>query len=44
MVAFIGAPAITAGGILMLLLGGPALLMAWQTHLDTALFAPFELP
>jgi len=44
MVAFIGAPAITAGGIFMLLLAAPALLMAWHTHLDAALFAPFALP
>lgn len=44
MVAFIGAPAITAGGILMLLLAGPALLMAWHAHFDAALLAPFALP
>ncbi len=44
MVAFIGAPAITAGGIFMLLLAAPALLMAWHAHLDAALFAPFALP
>jgi len=44
MVAFIGAPAITAGGIFMLILAAPALLMAWHTHLDKALFAPFALP
>lgn len=44
MVAFIGAPAITAGGIFMLLLAAPALLMAWHRHLDAALFAPFALP
>jgi len=44
MVAFIGAPAITAGGIVMLLLAGPALLMAWHAHFDAALLAPFALP
>ena len=44
MVAFIGAPAITAGGILMLLLAGPALLMSWHSYFDAAIFAPFDLP
>jgi len=42
MVAFIGAPAITAGGIFMLILAAPALLMAWHTHLDKP--EPFWLP
>ena len=44
MVAFIGAPAITASGILILFLAGPALLMAWHENLDAAITTPFRLP
>lgn len=44
MVAFIGAPAITASGILILFFAAPALLVAWHGHLDSALNAPFALP
>lgn len=44
MVAFIGAPAITASGIFILFLAGPALLSAWHQHLDAAITAPFGLP
>ena len=44
MVAFIGAPAITLGGILILALAGPALLTSWNSVLDDALGAPFEVP
>jgi len=44
MVAFIGAPAITAGGIFLLFLSAPALLVAWHAHLDQALLRPFGMP
>lgn len=44
MVAFIGAPAITAGGILILWLAAPALLLSWNLQLDRALADPFGLP
>ncbi|MEO1612626.1 MAG: flagellar biosynthetic protein FliR, partial [Pseudomonadota bacterium] len=39
MVAFIGAPAITAGALLLLLLAGPAALTHWHGRLDAALAA-----
>lgn len=44
MVAFIGAPAITAGAILILLLAGPAILTSWNSHLDDALSNPLGYP
>ena len=44
MVAFIGAPAITAGGIFLLFLSAPALLVARHAHLDQALLRPFGMP
>ncbi len=44
MVVFIGAPAIVAGSILMLMLATPAMLSAWHGHLDHALSQPFGLP
>lgn len=44
MVAFIGAPAITAAGILLLLLSAPIILTAWSARMDEAIAAPFEIP
>lgn len=44
MVAFIGAPAITAGAILMLLLASPVLLTFWNNHMDLVLANPFRMP
>ena len=43
MVAFIGAPAIMAGGLLILAAGAPALLTVWSAALDGALSDPFGL-
>lgn len=42
MVAFVGAPAITAGALLFLLLCAPAALLHWSGLLDEALAAPFR--
>ena len=44
MVAFIGAPAITAGGILLLAVAGPVILTVWLGHLDAVLADPFARP
>jgi len=44
MVAFIGAPAITAGAILLLLLSAPVILVFWNERVDTVLLNPFGLP
>lgn len=44
MVAFIGAPAITAGAILMLALASPTLLAFWNDRMDIILFNPLGLP
>ncbi len=44
MVAFIGAPAITAGGILILMLAAPVILMFWTGRLDIVLADPLGLP
>lgn len=41
MVAFVGAPAITAAGLILLLLAAPLLLPIWQTALELELFNPF---
>ena len=41
MVAFIGAPAITAAGILILFLSAPVILLAWGERLDDVLADPF---
>jgi len=41
MVAFVGAPAITAGGLILLALTAPYLLAIWLTALNTFLAAPF---
>lgn len=44
MVAFIGAPAITAGGLLLLMLAAPVLLHFWSGRLDLTLADPLALP
>ncbi len=44
MVAFIFAPAITAGGLALLLISAPITLTLWLQHLDMLLSMPFELP
>lgn len=44
MVAFIGAPAITAGAILLLLLASPLILTFWSERLDATLADPLGLP
>lgn len=44
MVAFIGAPAITAGGLLILLLASPVILRFWLGRMDLALALPLGLP
>jgi flagellar biosynthetic protein FliR len=44
MVAFVGAPAITAGSILVLLLASPIILAHWSGALDATLAAPFAAP
>lgn len=41
MVALVGAPAITAGALLLLLLAAPTMLRFWNARLDEALAAPF---
>lgn len=41
MVAFVGAPALTAGGLVMLALCAPILLRVWSAALDVALAGPF---
>ena len=40
MVAFVGAPLITAGGLVLLLLAAPVMLSAWSEALDVFLAAP----
>ena len=44
MVAFIGAPAITAGGLLILMLAAPVILHFWSGRLDLTLADPLALP
>ncbi len=44
MVAFIGAPAITAGALLLLLLATPVILHFWSQRLDLVLADPLALP
>lgn len=44
MVAFIGAPAITAASILILLLAAPVILTVWNGQLDAVLSAPLGMP
>ena len=42
LVSFIGAPAITAGGLIMMLIATPVLLAIWMTAFGDFLAAPFE--
>jgi len=42
MVAFIGAPIITAAGLGLIAVTAPAILTLWQGYLDQALSSPFE--
>lgn len=42
MVTFVGAPAITAGGMLLLIAASPILLSAWFDALSGFLIDPFE--
>lgn len=44
MVSFIGAPAITAGGLLLLLLATPVILQFWGHRLDLVLADPLATP
>lgn len=44
MVAFVGAPAITWGGLFLLLITTPFLLPVWFTAFQAALFTPFAAP
>ena len=44
MVAFIGAPAITAGGILILMLAAPVILHFWGLRLDRLIADPLAMP
>jgi flagellar biosynthetic protein FliR len=44
MVAFIGAPAITAAGILLLLLASPIILTFWNARFDATLADPLGMP
>ena len=44
MVAFVGAPAITAVTLLLLLLTSPLILTVWHAALDSRLAAPLEIP
>jgi flagellar biosynthetic protein FliR len=44
MVAFIGAPAITAGAMLLLMLATPVILHFWSQRLDLVLADPLALP
>jgi flagellar biosynthetic protein FliR len=41
MVAFVGAPAITAGGLILLALTTPVLLPIWQRAFEALLLNPF---
>lgn len=43
MVAFVGAPAITAGALLLLLICGPVILIHWNGRLDEVLATPFSI-
>ncbi len=44
LVAFVGAPLITAGALLILLLAGPAIIMVWNERLDLLLTNPLGMP
>jgi len=42
MVAFVGAPAITAGGMILLFISLPILLPIWLQRFDAVLAAPLQ--
>lgn len=44
MVSFIGAPALTLGGLALLMLGAPLMLQVWQGAMQAALATPFGQP
>jgi flagellar biosynthetic protein FliR len=44
MVAFVGAPAITAGGLFILMLAAPTILTFWSGRLDLVLADPLAMP
>jgi flagellar biosynthetic protein FliR len=44
MVAFVGAPALTAGGLVLLALSAPLVLAVWLAALNGFLAAPFAVP
>jgi len=44
MVSFIGAPALTLGGLALLALAAPFVVEVWQRAMDAALAAPFGVP
>ena len=44
MVAFVGAPLITAGALLILLLAAPAIITVWNDRLDMVLANPMGMP
>jgi len=44
MVAFVGAPAITAGALLLLMLAAPVMLGIWHDRLSLTLAAPWAMP
>jgi flagellar biosynthetic protein FliR len=44
MVAFVGAPAITAGGLFILMLAAPTILTFWSGRLDLVLSDPLAMP
>lgn len=44
MVAFVGAPALTFGGLVLLLVSAPLMLTVWASAFDTVLSNPVDLP
>lgn len=44
MVAFVGAPAITAGGLILLMLISPLILSIWLDEFNIRLANPFAMP
>ena len=44
MVSFVGAPAVTAGGLLLLFVCAPIMLSVWQSALNTFFISPFVIP
>ena len=44
MVSFVGAPAITAGGLLLLFVCAPVMLSVWQSAINGFFAAPFKVP